>query len=170
MNLEKINDRITYSRLKLVLPEGQCVEVSLFEARQYSEQYSLDMIEVSPPKNGLLAVCKLADIGKMKYMENKKKHNNQSNKTVLKEIWVNYNTDLHDIQIKNNKVKEFLEKKYRVLYGMELRGRERTLTKEAEERFNIYLKDFVDISSWEKVNVSKSEKKISITVTLSPKA
>ena len=156
--------------MKLVLPEGECVEVELGEARKYSEQYDLDLVEVSNGKDGQLPVCKLLDFGKLKYEENKKsKHNIVQNKNICKEIRTRFTTEVHDLNVKNEKIKEFLGKKHKVIYVMELRGREINSTKQAEQKVIDNIAIFADIAVWDKPVVSKNDKKVRITAVLSPK-
>jgi len=166
----KINEDIRISRFRLVFPDGQSSIVELQEAKQYAQQYGLDLIEVCEGNDKNLAVCKLGDYGKIQYEKKKKeKKKHQNTGHTLKGMRLNYKTDEHDVARKNNKVREFLCKKYRVNYFLELRHRDRLFVDKAIIKFEGYLANFEDIAVWSKPFVSQSGRGVRISTTISAK-
>lgn len=161
----RINHQIKAPVVSLVLPDGKMKgDVQISEAIKIADQMGLDLVEVSPShKRSNPPVCKVIDYGKMKYNETKKqKHNHHE--SVVKEIKVGMNTSEHDLQYKHRHIREFFEKKYKVKYTLELKGRERYRPEEAENQLRENLEDFSDVA---KVgSIQKSAR--SLTVMLTP--
>jgi len=155
--LTRINHQISVPRVLLVMPDGQMRgEVSIAEARSMADQMSLDLVEVSPGNRsqGTCPVCKIMDYGKLKYSQSKKKRSSHSPAQTMKEIKTSVNISDHDLGIKHNKIKSFLEKKHKVKYTLELRGRQRSQFDLAHERFEKHLEDFKDVATWDKPSIS----------------
>ena len=83
-------------------------------------------MEVSP--TGVPPVCRIMDYGKWLYQQKRrirdahKKH--QRHSTTLKEIRLRPEIDKHDLEIKLNHAREFLEKGQKVQFTMLFRGRQ----------------------------------------------
>jgi translation initiation factor IF-3 len=91
-----------------------------------AQEAGLDLVEVSPDSDP--PVCRIMDFGKFIY-EQKRKQREGRKKThhhtdVIKEIRLRPETDKHDIQIKVNHAREFIEKGYRVQFTLVFRGRQ----------------------------------------------
>lgn len=84
----------------------------------------LDLVEVSPTANP--PVCKILDIGKYKYEQQKKKAEAKKNQKAMgvKEIKLRPNIEEHDYGVKLKKVRSFLENGDKVKVTMRFRGRE----------------------------------------------
>ena len=73
-------------------------------------------------------VCRIMDYGKWQYQQKRKireahkKH--QHHTTTLKEIRLRPETDKHDLDIKLNHAREFIEKGHKVQFTMFFRGRQ----------------------------------------------
>jgi len=163
-----INDRIQSHIVTLILEDGtKQGDMTKELALQIARETEMDLIQVSPPRDGKHAICKLGDFGKIKYREDKKKKGNVSQKAVLKEMWIGMNCADHDIGVKNKKVEEFLGKKQKVRYCLKLAGREKYQPKErAVQRLFDVLKAFEEIATWDpKPNISID----TVSVTLHPK-
>lgn len=93
------------------------------EALREAEKRGLDLVEISPKATP--PVCKLMDYGKFKYEQKKK---SQSGKkiasSVLKEITLSPQTDVHDLNFKMKNSIGFLEEGHRVKISIRFRGRE----------------------------------------------
>lgn len=103
--------------------------VDLEEAKQRARDAELDLVEVSPGKpgaDGKPPVCKIMDYGKWKYAQQKKEQKAKSHakKSELKGMRLRPNIDDHDLQIKVNKAREFLEDGDKVQFVMLFRGRQ----------------------------------------------
>jgi translation initiation factor IF-3 len=163
----RVNNQIEDKIIDLV-QEGKGIEknVNIHDAINLSNELGLDLVEITPFKNGKNAICKILDYGKLKYKETKK---HKSHKQVIKEIKFNINISEHDLGIKNKKVHEFLGKKYIVRYSMELKGyREKSLIEVAKNNMINYLKEFENKATWTPLNVSFGGSRVKILVVLSP--
>lgn len=98
--------------------------LSTREAIQRAEDAGLDLIEISP--NAEPPVCKIGDIGKFRYEQQKKEAAARKNqKTVVtKEVKFRPNIEEHDIQTKLRNAKRFFEEGDKVRFSLQFRGRE----------------------------------------------
>ncbi len=88
-----------------------------------AEAAGLDLVEVAP--NSRPPVCKILDYGRFKYEQKKKsKGKPKSTSSVLKEVRVRPKIDIHDLEIKIRKAREFLEAGHKVQVTCLFRGRE----------------------------------------------
>lgn len=86
----------------------------------------MDLVEVSP--NSDPPVCRIMDYGKWLYEQKRKnresRKKSQHHTSSLKEIRLRPETDKHDLTIKLNHAREFLEKGHKVQFAMFFRGRQ----------------------------------------------
>lgn len=163
MKGQSINEEIKADIVQLVMDDGTMRgQVPKYVALELAEEKELDLVQVSPSKDGKPPICKLMDYGKIKYKESKNKK--KQSKQVTKEIKFKFNIGPHDMEIKTNQISKFLAKKYNVRFTMELRGRYRYMKEMAKEKFDTSLKTLEDIAQWDKVNESNSN----FSVTLKP--
>ena len=90
-----------------------------------ARESGLDLVEVAPQASP--PVCRIMDYGKWKYDQNKKERKSrvQRHETELKEIRIKTpKIDPHDLGIKVNHAREFLERGDRVQFSLRFRGRE----------------------------------------------
>lgn len=96
--------------------------VALNKAREAG----LDLVEVAPTSDP--SVCRIMDYGKWLYEQKRKARDahkkGQRHNTTLKEIRLRPGTDKHDLAIKINHAREFLEKGHRVQFTVFFRGRQ----------------------------------------------
>lgn len=112
------------------------------EALRQARDAGLDLVEMSP--NERPPVCKIMDYGKHKYdlsKKQKQKHHEQK----IKEVRVRPKTDEHDLEIKLNRARRFLEHGDRVQVTMLFRGRERFRQDLAREQFDDIVKELADV-------------------------
>ena len=97
-----------------------------FEAMRISRDAGLDLVEVSPTSDP--PVCRIMDYGKWLYEQKRKARENNKKHTqhagTLKEIRLRPETDPHDLGIKVNHAREFLQKGHKVQFTMFFRGRQ----------------------------------------------
>ena len=120
----RINQSITAPELRLIDETGNNLGVFLLAAAlAKAAAAAVDLIEVSPAARP--PVAKLMDFGKFQYQENKKTRQlkAKAHATETKSIQVKIGTGDHDLEIKANKVSEFLEAGHRVKIELYLRGR-----------------------------------------------
>jgi len=93
-------------------------------ALRMAEESGLDLVEISP--NADPPVCKILDIGKYKYEEQKRKNEARKKQKVIevKEIKLRPNIDDHDYEVKMRAMKRFLEEGDKVKVTLRFRGRE----------------------------------------------
>jgi translation initiation factor IF-3 len=91
-----------------------------------AQERELDLILVSP--NSTPPVCKIGDIGKLKYEQTKKdKEAKKSQKTgSIKEIKITPKIGKHDLEVRIKHSTEFLSKGHKVKITLFFRGREIT--------------------------------------------
>ena len=98
--------------------------VSIQEALAAAEEAGLDLVEISP--NAEPPVCKITDLGKMKYQSQKKAAEARKNQKVIeiKEIKMRPNIDSHDYETKMKAVRRFFDEGDKVKLTLRFRGRE----------------------------------------------
>jgi len=121
----RANELIEVKEIRLIDHEGNNHGVvATVDALRAARTIGLDLVEVSP--NMRPPVCKLMDLGKYKYEEQKKANAaRKRQKTVeVKEIKMRPNIDDHDYQTKMKKVVQFIDEGDKVKVTMRFRGRE----------------------------------------------
>lgn len=89
-----------------------------------AEDQGLDLVEISP--NAKPPVCKIMDLGKFKYEQQKKEAEARKKQKVIevKEVKFRPNIDVHDYDVKMKNVTKFLEGGDKVKVTLRFRGRE----------------------------------------------
>lgn len=98
--------------------------ISSKEALRLAEEKELDLVMISP--NATPPVCRIMDFGKFIYEQSKKdKEARKKQKIVnIKEIRLTPNIEEHDICIKANNARKFLQDEDKVKVTVRFRGRE----------------------------------------------
>ncbi len=96
--------------------------MGLEEALKEAEERDLDLVEVAPDADPVVA--KILDYGKYKYQQKKKKQKQQKKKK-LKTIKFSIKIEEHDFNTKVNHIKEFLKDGHKVRATVFFRGREK---------------------------------------------
>tara|TARA_B100000965_G_scaffold314572_1_gene274644 strand:+ start:387 stop:932 length:546 start_codon:yes stop_codon:yes gene_type:complete len=121
----KYNNRINSSEVQVIDSDGQNLGVvNLQDAISKAKNQGLDLIEIAP--NVRPPVCKIMDIGKYKYDQQKKASKAKKNqkKVELKEIKLRPVTEVHDYTFKIKNAQKFLSKGDKVKFTIKFRGRE----------------------------------------------
>jgi translation initiation factor IF-3 len=121
----RVNHQINVPQVRLVREDGSMVGVvSTREAINMAADAGLDLVEVSP--NATPPVCKILDLGKFKYEEQKRKNEARKKQKVIevKEIKLRPGIDTHDYDVKMRSIHRFLEEGDKVKVTMRFRGRE----------------------------------------------
>ena len=121
----KTNERIRASQVQVISSDGKNLgTLSTLEAISIAKQEGLDLIEISP--NASPPVCKIIDIGKYKYDQQKKAHKAKKKQKImnLKEIKLRPVTEIHDYNFKIKNAQKFLTKGDKVKFTVQFRGRE----------------------------------------------
>jgi translation initiation factor IF-3 len=114
-----------------------------------SEERGLDLVEIAPQATP--PVCKIIDFGKFKYEQQKREKIQKKNQTVsiLKEIRLHPNTDVHDFEFKAKHAINFLEEGNKVKVSVLFKGREMAYTDQGEELLKRFVEKMEDISKIE---------------------
>lgn len=121
----RINARIRVRDVRLIDENGvQVGIISTREAMDMARERDLDLVEVAPTANP--PVCRLMDYGKFRYEQTKKEREARKNQkqVELKEIRMKPRTDTHDLEVKANSARRFLEEGHKVKFAVRFRGRE----------------------------------------------
>lgn len=119
----RINQRIRARDVRLVDTDGsQLGVVTIKEALDLSEQKGVDLVEVAP--NAEPPVCRLMDYGKYKYELKKQAAAKKQKSQTVKEIKFRPNIGSHDLDVKINHIREFLEDDNKTKIRIFFRGRE----------------------------------------------
>lgn len=121
----RANEEITSAKIQLIDQEGvNHGVVELKNALIMAAQDGLDLIEIAP--NASPPVCKIGDLGKLKYQTQKKASLARKKQKIIeiKEIKLRPNIDIHDYNIKKKAVIKFLDNGDKVKITLRFRGRE----------------------------------------------
>lgn len=96
-------------------------------------------------------VCKIIDFGKFKYEQQKREKIQKKNQTVsiLKEIRLHPNTDVHDFEFKLKHAVNFLDDGDKVKVSVLFKGREMAYTDQGAELLNRFVERMEDIAKVE---------------------
>jgi translation initiation factor IF-3 len=161
----RMNESIRAKEVRVIGPEQENFGVlPLREAVAKAQEMGLDLIEVSP--NAQPPVCRITDYGKFKY-EQKKKDKEVKSKakvTETKEAQVKIGTSENDMNIKAQKIAEWLREGHRVKIDLFLWGRykymEFNFLKERLERFLAIIPEGYKIAE----EIKKSPKGLAVTL------
>ena len=121
----RTNDRIRVPEIRLIGADGENIGVvSPARGLALAQEAGLDLVEISP--NAVPPVCKIMDIGKFKYEQQKREAEARKKQKIIeiKEIKFRPGTDTHDYDVKMRSVMKFLEEGDKVKITLRFRGRE----------------------------------------------
>ncbi len=121
----RINRRIRVPEVRVVMEDGEQLGVlSTQDALRRAESLGLDLVEVSPMAKP--PVCKIMDYGKFKYQQKRKAADAKKKQQVieLKEVKFRPKTDIHDFEVKVNRLRSFLGEGNKGKVTIMFRGRE----------------------------------------------
>jgi translation initiation factor IF-3 len=113
------------SEIRLIGADGENVGVvPPSVGMQMAQDAGLDLVEISP--NATPPVCKVMDLGKFKYEQQKREAEARKKQKIIeiKEIKFRPGTDTHDYDVKMRSVMKFLEAGDKVKVTLRFRGRE----------------------------------------------
>ena len=121
----RYNFKITSPEVQVITSDGQNLGIlNTNEAISKANDEGLDLIEIAP--NAKPPVCKIMDMGKFKYDQQKKanKAKKKQKKIELKEIKLRPVTEVHDYTFKIKNAQKFLSKGDKVKFTIKFKGRE----------------------------------------------
>jgi translation initiation factor IF-3 len=119
------NRDIRIPKIQLIDAEGKNVGVvNTADALAMAEEAGLDLVEIVP--NAEPPVCKIVDLGRLKYQTQKKAAEARKKQKVveIKEIKMRPGIDDHDYDVKMRAVRRFFEEGDKVKVTLRFRGRE----------------------------------------------
>ncbi|MBU1131169.1 translation initiation factor IF-3 [Patescibacteria group bacterium] len=137
----RINERIRAPKVLIIDEDGQHLgEMPILKALAITREKGLDLIEVSPKAQP--PVCKIINYGQFQYQQSRKlqAQKAQTKKLETKVIRISFKIGRHDLELRQNQAKKFLEKGHKVSIEMILRGRERQHKYRAVD----IIKDFIN--------------------------
>lgn len=122
-----LNEGIREREIRLVSDEESKI-VNTREALALARENDLDLVMVSPTAKP--PVCKIMDYNKFLYEQSKKQKEARKNQKVveIKEIRLSATIEEHDIEIKANNAKRFLQDENKVKVSIRFKGRQNNYT------------------------------------------
>ena len=120
-----MNERIRVAEVRLIGADGENIGVvTPARGMELAQEAGLDLVEISP--NAVPPVCKIMDLGKFKYEQQKREAEARKKQKVIevKEIKFRPGTDTHDYDVKMRSVLKFLDEGDKVKITLRFRGRE----------------------------------------------
>ena len=121
----RVNERIIAQEVRVVGEEGDMLGVMPSDqAVSMATDKGLDLVEIAPKAKP--PTCKIMDYGKWKFKLSKKEKISRKNqvKVIIKEVQLRPRTDVHDLEIKMRKAREFLAEGCKVKIHLRYSGRE----------------------------------------------
>ena len=146
----KANERIKALDVQVIGSQGNNLGVmQIKQAINLAKQEGLDLIEISPNANP--PVCKIMDMGKYKYDQQKKANQAKKKQKVvsLKEIKLRPGTEIHDYNFKIKNAKKFITKGDKVKFTVKFKGREMQHVELGKNLMNRIIEDTKDIGKVE---------------------
>jgi len=134
-----INNFIRAKEVRVISETGEQLGImNIFQAIDLAKSKGLDLIQVTekvePP------VCRIANYGKFLYQQQKKEKKMAKPKGgELKEIRLTFNISPHDMEVRANQAKKFLDDGDKVKINMSLRGREKAMGQFATDKVRTFL-------------------------------
>ncbi|MCD8351819.1 MAG: translation initiation factor IF-3 [Planctomycetaceae bacterium] len=166
----RLNEQIRGDEVRLIGEDGEALGVvPLSDAFDRARNAELDLVEISPTAKP--PVCRIMDYGKFKYQQAKREHEQKRKHQAseLKQLRIkSFRIEAHDVNIKRNKAREFIEGGHRVLFIMMFRAREHSHS-DLGERLLLeqFAKPLTDVSKMDSPPRKDGKK---MTMTLAPLA
>ena len=144
------NNRISSQEVQVISSDGENLGIlNTSEAITTAKNQGLDLIEIAPNANP--PVCKIMDMGKFKYDDQKKANQAKKKQKIisLKEIKMRPVTETHDYEFKVKNAKKFIAKGDKVKFTIRFKGRELQHSHLGNELMNKIKEDMKDIGKVE---------------------
>lgn len=136
----KINEQIKAADVRVIDIDGQNLGLrKTAEAINLAKEKGVDLVEIAQtPKE---TIVKITDLGKFLYQQEKtiRKNKKGQAKHESKGIRLRLTIQPHDMETKAKQAEKFLTEGHRVHIDMFLRGRERSMVKEAEKKIQEFI-------------------------------
>ncbi len=142
-----MNEQIKAPQIRVVDSTGKMLGImKSSQALEIAFDQGLDLIEIAPNANP--PTCKIMDYGKYKYEQKKKAQESKKKQTIvsIKEIQIRPRTDSHDLAIKLNHARRFLENGDKTKITMRFRGREMAHQNIGQQQIQKVIQTLADVS------------------------
>lgn len=160
----RVNQRIRVPEVRVVFGSEMLGIMPTQDALRRAREAGLDLVEVDP--RAVPPVCKIVDVGKLRYDEKKKAAEKRRPASVVKLIELRPKTHDHDLAFKTRAARRLLEEGHSVRLSVRYRGRERTHPEKAREQLDAIMPELADIAHVLGAVVSDAR---SMSVLLAPK-
>ncbi|MHB8580731.1 MAG: translation initiation factor IF-3 [Ignavibacteriaceae bacterium] len=146
----RVNEEIKASKVRVIDIDGTQLGIfTVRDALRLATERAQDLVEIAPQAKP--PVCKIIDFGKFKYEQQKRERIQKKNQVVslLKEIRLHPNTDVHDFEFKAKHAINFIEEGDKVKVSVMFKGREMAYTEQGEELLNRFILKLEDIAKVE---------------------
>lgn len=137
----RANEAIRAPEVRVIDAEGETLGVMRTQqALQLARERELDLVEVAPKAKP--PVCRIIDYGQFKYQKEKehKAKKTHARKVEVKGVRLSVKMGEHDLDIRRQKAKKFLEEGQKLKIEIMLRGREKAHGDIAKQR----IEEFID--------------------------
>ncbi len=156
-----------FHTVRLIDENGQPLGIMpLKEAQDIAQERGLDLIEVTPDAQP--PVCKIADYGRLRYKEQKRKTEMRKNQkiTILKEIQLRPHIQEHDYQVKLTHAKGFLQERDKVKVSLQFKGREIAFAEAGKKVLHRFIEDLATLGKVEAMPKLEGRRMIAILAPL----
>ena len=146
----RANEKIRALDVQVIGSDGDNLgAMPLNKAIELAKQEGLDLIEISPNANP--PVCKIMDMGKYKYDQQKKANQAKKKQKIvsLKEIKLRPGTETHDYNFKIKNAKKFITKGSKVKFTVKFKGREMQHTNLGKDLMDKIIEETKDVAKVE---------------------
>lgn len=146
-----MNEQIREKEVRLVGSDGeQLGVVSSSEAQKIADEKELDLVLIAPTAKP--PVCKIMNYGKFLYEQTKKDKEAKKNQKVIniKEVRLSPTIEAHDIEIKANNARKFLNAGNKVKVTVRFRGREADYSFKGNKILNYFYEKLEEVGVIEK--------------------
>jgi translation initiation factor IF-3 len=144
-----VNEQIRLTPVQVVDQDGNMLgEMQTKDALLMAREAGLDLVEVGPTARP--PICKIMDYGKMQYEKKKKSSGPKAHRAQLKQIRLRPKIGEHDLEVKVNAARKFLEKHDKVKINVLFRGRENAHRDLGQEMLKEIITSLDDVATVEK--------------------
>ncbi|MDW8376099.1 MAG: translation initiation factor IF-3 [Ignavibacteriales bacterium] len=166
----RVNQEIVAPKVRVIDFDGTQLGIyPIKDALKIASERQLDLVEIAPQADP--PVCKIIDYGKYKYEQQKREKIQKKNQviSVLKEIRLHPNTDIHDFNFKIKHAANFIEEGNKVKVTVIFKGRELAYTEQGEDLIKRFVENLNDIAKLEVPPKMEGRSMSAILVPLSKK-
>lgn len=145
-----LNEGIREKEIRLVSDNEESRIINTREALELARESDLDLVMISPTAKP--PVCKIMDYNKFLYEQSKKQKEAKKNQKVveIKEVRLSATIEEHDIEIKANNAKRFLQDENKVKVSIRFKGRQNNYTGVGAKVFEAFLSKIEGLAVVEK--------------------